>query len=295
MTLLVLGSRGQLGWTLLAQGAEVGLEIAGADLPELDITNPEALRDAIAESGARIVVNAAAYTAVDRAEAEPERAFMVNRDSVALLAAICEQRRLPLIHISTDYVYDGQGSRPYREDDPITPIGIYGQSKAEGEVVLREGLASHIIIRTAWLYGVHGQNFVKTMLRLGGEREKLQVVADQTGCPTYAGDLAAAILRIARRFMVEGDLPWGTYHFCGAGMATWHAFALAIFEEARHFRTLAVRQVEPITTGQYPTAARRPAYTVLDCGKIETAFGIRPPPWRESLSFYFKAIAGQWP
>jgi dTDP-4-dehydrorhamnose reductase len=284
MKLLVLGHRGQLGWELMRQAVLSGVDIQGADLPELNITDGASLRDGVEASGAHVVINTAAYTAVDRAEEEPAAAFAVNRDAVAMLAEICAGYSLPCIHISTDYVFDGTASRPYREEDPIAPLGVYGQSKAQGEESLRRRLDRHVIIRTAWLYGVHGHNFVKTMLRLGGEHETLRVVADQQGCPTFAADLAAAILRICKSVAAAEPQTWGTYHYCGQGVATWHEFAQEIFRLARPHQRLTVESVAAIRSDEYPAATRRPAYSVLDCRRIGSRFGIQIPPWRLSLA-----------
>jgi dTDP-4-dehydrorhamnose reductase len=180
--------------------------------------------------------------------------------------------------------FDGSASRPYSEEDRIAPLGIYGQSKWEGEEAVRSCLREHVIVRTAWLYGHHRQNFVKTMLRLARQRGVLRVVDDQRGCPTWSRDLAEAMAMMCQRIMQGGNLePWGTYHFCGAGQTTWYGFAQAIFEEAQAFEPLQVREVVPIPTTAYPTPARRPAYSVLDCAKIQSVLSITPRPWRESL------------
>jgi dTDP-4-dehydrorhamnose reductase len=230
------------------------------------------------------VVNAAGYTAVDEAESEPELAFAVNRDGPAYLASACGKAGIPLVHISTDYVFDGQKKGAYLVTDPVSPLSVYGKSKAAGEVEVREHLREHLILRTGWLYGVYGHNFVKTMLRLGREREVVQVVADQYGCPTYAADLAETILRIAAQFLQGGRVHWGTYHYCGKGVTTWHGFAEEIFDIAREYVLLRVKRLEPISTAEYSTVAKRPANSVLDCSFFETHFGFSPEPWKESLS-----------
>ncbi|MEJ2233181.1 MAG: dTDP-4-dehydrorhamnose reductase [Syntrophobacterales bacterium] len=186
--------------------------------------------------------------------------------------------------MSTDFVFDGEKRGPYHETDQVSPLNVYGKSKAAGEIAVRERLQEHIILRTAWVYGVHGNNFVKTMLRLGREREVVHVVDDQYGCPTYAADLAETILKIAAQFLDDGQVQWGTYHYCGKGVTSWYGFAEAIFSVAAEYVALRVRQVEPISTAQYPTAARRPANSVLDCSLVERSFGIVPKPWDESLA-----------
>ncbi|MCG2757431.1 MAG: dTDP-4-dehydrorhamnose reductase, partial [Desulfobacteraceae bacterium] len=222
MKILVIGSKGQLGHELLIQGNNSGYEILPADLPDLDITDKTQVKHRLEKSQPSLVVNAAAYTNVDKAETEQNLAFAVNRDGPANLAEICALFKVPLIHISTDFVFDGKKSSPYIESDPASPLSIYGKSKQEGENEVRSRLKKHIILRTAWLYGVHGQNFVKTMLRLGKEKEVINVVADQFGSPTSATDLAAAVLQIISRIKYSGDINWGTYHYCGHGITTWH-------------------------------------------------------------------------
>ncbi|MGB6383068.1 MAG: dTDP-4-dehydrorhamnose reductase, partial [Syntrophobacteria bacterium] len=202
----------------------------------------------------------------------------------AYLASACGKAGIPLVHISTDYVFDGQKQGAYLETDPVSPLSVYGKSKAAGEVEVREHLKEHLILRTGWLYGVHGHNFVKTMLRLGREREKVQVVTDQYGCPTYAADLAETILRIAAKLLDGRQVHWGTYHYCGKGVTSWHGFAEAIFNLARKYVPLKVKQTEAITTAEYPTAAKRPANSVLDCSLFRSHFGFAPKPWNESLA-----------
>jgi len=284
VNLLIIGSNGQLGWELVRQGRERGFDIVPLDLPEFDLTDASELKRVVSRTGASLVINAAAYTAVDKAESEPDLAFAVNRDGPAYLASLCHEREVPLIHISTDYVFDGTKKDPYRETDPVSPLGVYGRSKEEGERAVRDRLPEHLIIRTAWLYGLHGNNFVKTMLRLGRERETVQVVADQYGCPTSAADLAEAILHMASRIAEKKPIAWGTYHCCGRGVTTWHGFAEAIFDAAGGHDSFRVKMVMPITTEEYPTPAKRPANSALDCSLIAEHFGIRTRPWRESLS-----------
>ena len=282
--LAIIGSSGQLGWELVRQSWLRGMNVHAIDFPDIDIADAASIRSWLEPLHVKAVVNAAAYTAVDRAESEPDNAFAVNRDGAANLARCCREWNIPLLHISTDYVFDGSKQGAYLEDDRVNPIGVYGHSKEEGEVELRKHLERHVIIRTAWLYGFHGQNFVKTMLKLGRERETLRVVEDQYGCPTYAADLADAILMIAGQHLSGRSIAWGTYHYCGKGSTTWHGFAETIFEFARNYETFRVKEVTPIGTSGYPTPAQRPANSILDCSKIEHHFGIRPRPWKESLS-----------
>ena len=284
MKLLIIGDKGQLGHELMARGPGAGLEVAGADLPDIDITDPASVARRLDADPPDLVINAAAYTAVDRAESEPEAAYAVNRDGPAMLARACRDRSVPLTHVSTDFVFDGEKGSPYTETDPVRPLGVYGASKAEGETAVRELLESHFIVRTAWLYGVHGANFVKTMIRLGRERETLRVVADQHGCPTSAADLADALLTMANQVRRGGDILWGTYHYCGSGITTWHGLAEAAIGQARAHVPMTVTEIVPIPTSEYPTPARRPAFSALDCGKIEAAFGVTRRPWAESLA-----------
>jgi dTDP-4-dehydrorhamnose reductase len=284
MKILVIGCNGQLGWELVRLGSGCGWPILALDYPEIDITVPATVDACFDLNRIDLVINAAAYTAVDKAESEPGVAFAVNREGPAHLADRCLKRVIPMIHVSTDYVFDGTKSGAYVEEDAVAPLGIYGASKAAGEEEVRNRLPEHIIVRTAWLCGVHGHNFVKTILKAGREKTSLRVVADQHGCPTFAADLAEAILEIARQAEKNGCVQWGTYHYCGAGQTTWHGFAKAVFEIAGQYETFAVEEVVPISTADYPTPVKRPVNSVLDCAKIEKQFGIRPRPLRESLT-----------
>ncbi|MCE5251334.1 dTDP-4-dehydrorhamnose reductase [bacterium] len=290
MKIVVTGSKGMLAGDLIPRLERSGFPVAGFDMPGHDITRPEELRRDLEAEHPDMVINCAAYTAVDRAETEQEAAFRVNRDGAASCADACSRLGIPLIHISTDFVFDGSLDRPYRENDATGPLSIYGRSKCEGEEAVRAGLTEHIIVRSAWLFGVHGGNFVKTILRNAREGKELRVVDDQTGCPTWAGDLAYALTGIALFVRTRpGESPWGTYHFCGAGQTTWCGFARAVIEEAGRYEQLAVCSVQPITSDMYPAPARRPSWSVLDTGKISGVFGIEPLEWREGL----KAMLGE--
>lgn len=234
-----------------------------------------------------LIVNAAAYTNVDKAESEPDLAFAVNSDGPDNLAGVCAKAKLPFIHISTDYVFDGQKKSPYIETDRVSPLGVYGKSKQQGEKRVRFQTKEHIILRTSWLYGVHGNNFVKTMLKLGREKRVIKVVSDQYGSPTSAADLAEAVLTIADLIIsapgINFKINWGTYHYCGHGITTWHEFAEAVFEIAGKHDVMKVEKIEPIKTVDYPTPAQRPLFSALDCSLIEKSFGIKTKPWQESL------------
>jgi dTDP-4-dehydrorhamnose reductase len=276
--ILVTGINGQLGQELqktLASAAEV----IGVPRERVDFSQPESLRQIIAEVKPDAVINSAAYTAVDKAESEFDLAMAVNGQAPGIIAEECQKLGIRLIHISTDYVFDGTKSYPYQDTDPTNPLSAYGKSKLEGEQAIRKNCDNHSIIRTAWVYGVGGKgNFVKTMLRLGSDREEIRVVADQIGSPTWTGDLANAIASLL------DQTPPGTYHYTNSGVASWYDFAVAIFEEASQLGwNLKVQRVIPITTSEYPTPAKRPAYSVLSCAKIAAVLGTYPPHWRQGL------------
>lgn len=284
MKILITGSGGQLGREFVKQAEGLGFEPLAMNHADLDITRLDQTRKTIADLTPDMVVNASAYTNVDGAETHTEAAYAVNREGPAHLAAACSAFAIPLIHISTDFVFDGQKKTPYLESDPVSPLSIYGKSKAEGEAAVRTALQQHLIIRTSWLYSEHGHNFVKTMLNLGRERDRLSVVADQYGCPTGAADLAGAILAMAKKIITGDKIRWGTYHYCGEGTTTWHKFSETIFKLAASYENLKIRQVKPITTDQYPLPARRPPYSSLDCSLILDQFGVQAMPWEQSLA-----------
>jgi dTDP-4-dehydrorhamnose reductase len=293
MKILVFGAGGQIGREVCRTAAPPRYAIVPLDRKVIDITKSAAVSAVLAREAPDLAVNLAAYTAVDRAESEPETAWAVNCAGAAHIAAACDESATPLIHLSTDYVFDGRKTGPYREEDAVGPLGVYGLSKEAGERAVRAALPRHVILRTAWVFGAHGANFVKTMLRLAAERPVLRVVADQRGCPTAAADVAAALMLIAGH-IESGETEWGTYHFAGADAVSWHGFAEAILDLAA--AQLAARPpVEPITTDQYPTPARRPMNSVLDCRKIEEAFGIPLPPWRVGLASVVREVLDRTP
>jgi dTDP-4-dehydrorhamnose reductase len=283
MNILILGHNGQLGFELCRKAAKLGIPFVSCDLPDFNITESDGIRAQIERSDCNLVINATAFTAVDMAEEEQELAFAVNAFGPYNLALACEKRDIPLIHVSTDYVFDGNKDGSYSEYDQMCPSSIYGKSKAVGESKIRTALKKHIIIRTAWLYGEHGQNFVKAMLRLGAEKENIDVVCDQIGCPTCAADLAEAIFQIVDYIFLRKPVCWGTYHYTGKGTASWYEFAKEIFKEAKKHRELRIKKVDAISTAQYPTLAVRPKNSVLDCTLIKEAFGIQTKPWQTSL------------
>ncbi len=285
MRILIIGAKGQVGWELTRRAPTFGHEALAWDVEELDITSAVAVDRELTASGVDVVINAAAYTAVDKAEQEPALAFAVNRDGPAHLAAACARLQIPLLHISTDYVYDGAKSCPYVEDDPTQPLGVYGASKLAGDAAVQQLLPRHLILRVSWVFGIHGHNFVKTILRLAREREELRVVADQWGCPTFAGDIADTLLELAGRTTeMDANANWGTYHYCGEPATTWHGFASAIVELARARESLRVQTVTAITTADYPTPAARPANSMLDCARLQKSFNIISRPWCQGLS-----------
>lgn len=286
-TVLVVGETGQLARELARAAWAPGVELTFAGRDIIDLARPETATAIVAAMKPGVVVNAAAYTAVDKAESDADQAFLVNRDGPAALARAAAAVGAPLIHVSTDYVFDGTKDGAYTEDDPVVPVSVYGRSKEAGERAVREAAERHVILRTAWVYSPFGNNFVKTMLRLGAEREELRVVADQRGCPTAAADIAAAIVRLA-----GADHGWGTYHYSGAGPTTWHGFAEAIFAGAAARGAKVPARVTAIGTADYPTPAVRPANSVLDCSRIDRVHGIVARNWREALEDCLDALIG---
>ena len=287
--ILVTGANGQLGAEILAQLTPIETITAiGTTRDRLDLADPDSIRHAIVELEPDIILSSGAYTAVDRAESEPELAHAINAITPGLLAEATAQRGAKLIHLSTDYVFDGQKGSPYLETDPTGAIGVYGQTKLDGERAILAADPTAAIVRTAWVYGVGGTgNFVKTMLRLGKEREELRVVADQIGSPSWTGDIATAIVDLA----LNHSNASGVFQFTNSGVASWYDFAVAIFEEAAALGfPLAVQRVIPITTADYPTPAKRPAYSVLAGGKLATLRGTIAPHWRDGLRSMLKEL-----
>lgn len=294
MKILLLGGNGQVGHELrrsLAPLGDLTVTTRGGELPDrafcepLDLAHMDAIDALVERVSPAVVVNAAAYTAVDRAEDESELAFAINAEAPGRIASACAARGASLVHYSTDYVFDGSGNRPYGETDPTAPLGVYGRSKLAGEEAVAASGARHLVLRTAWVYGLYGANFLRTMLRLGSERDELRVVADQVGSPTPAwliADVTAAVLG-------QGIAGSGVRHLVSAGQTSWHGFAEAIFEEA-HAHGLITRRptVAPIATSEFPTRAARPAWSVLDPGSLAAEYGIDIPHWRQALATTFE-------
>jgi dTDP-4-dehydrorhamnose reductase len=285
MKILLLGKDGQVGWALRRALAPLG-SVTALGRAEADLSRPDILAAVLDAHDADAIVNAAAYTAVDRAESEPALARAVNADSVAVLAAHAAARGRWLVHYSTDYVFDGSGTRPWREDDPPAPLGVYGASKREGEAAIAAAGTRHLIFRTSWVHGAHGANFVRTMLRLARERDSLSVVADQIGAPTRADLIADITAHALRQALAQGDAASGLYHLAAAGETSWHDYASLVVAEALALGTplaAAPGRVHPIATADYPTAARRPLNSRLDTGRLVRQFGLVMPPWQDGV------------
>lgn len=279
MRALVFGSTGQVARELRRAASELGIEATFLDRAAADLADPEACAAAVRAASADVVVNAAAYTAVDKAEDEPELATLVNGTAPGAIAAACAGKGVPFLHVSTDYVFDGAAGRPWREQDPTGPLGAYGRSKLAGERAVVAGAPDHVILRTAWVFSAHGANFVKTMLKVGKGRPQMRVVGDQHGCPTGAADIAGALWTIAEDWS-RGRGRAGVFHYAGAPATTWAGFAEEIFARTGWSER---PEVTEISTADWPTKAVRPANSVLDCAAIGAAYGIAQPDWRLAL------------
>lgn len=305
MRILLLGANGQVGTELrrslaslgdVVPGTRDGRLADGAPCEVADLDDPAALAALVDRIAPGVVVNAAAHTAVDRAEDERDAAFRANAEAPGAIAEACARSGALLLHYSTDYVFDGRGTRPYREEDPTAPLGVYGASKLAGERAVAASGCRHLVLRTAWVYAAHGHNFLRTMLRLGAERDELRVVADQVGSPTPAALIADASAQIVERAAGGQGPQRGTWHLTTAGQTSWHGFAEAIFDGATARGLLASRpRVVPITTAEFPTPAARPAYSVLDLEALGEDFGITPPPWQAGLSRVLDELAAVRP
>ena len=291
MKILVLGSKGQLGLCLNDQLAITEHDVIYTSRGQIDISEFEVTKAQILEISPDIVINATAYTAVDKAEEEHQAADRINYLAVANISIICNQLDCWLIHVSTDYVFDGNSEVPYKEDNPTNPQGVYGDSKLKGEVAIEASGCKYLIIRTAWVYSEYGNNFLKTMLRLGADRDELSIVGDQIGCPTYAQDIAKSIVSILSCLDLK-DSSSGIYHYCGDEPCSWYDFARAIFLEAEVQGLKTPSYVKSITTADYPTPAIRPVYSVLDCTKIEGVFDVTRSNWRDGIKVVIDRLQG---
>jgi dTDP-4-dehydrorhamnose reductase len=287
-TIWVTGSKGQLGTEFsLQQNSMPGFNFVNTDIQELDLRDEKAVRSFLEANKPSYIINCAAYTAVDKAETDQKTAYEINRDVPAILVRLADPTITRIIHVSTDYVFDGLANRPYTEKDLTNPQSVYGRSKLDGELEILKG-EKNLVIRTSWLYSAYGNNFVKTMLRLGAEKEEIGVVYDQVGSPTWANDFAGAILTIIRE-LCNSEKKWGgIYHYANEGVCSWFDFASVIMKSAG----LACR-VNPITSAQYPQVAKRPPYSVFDTGKLKETFGITIPSWSTSIEKCLKQLTGK--
>jgi dTDP-4-dehydrorhamnose reductase len=291
MRICVTGVHGQVAAALAALGPAHGVEVLRLGRPDFDLAHPPGVGTLLARLAPDVVVNAAAYTAVDQAERESALAMAVNGTGPGILAEACAGLGLPILQLSTDFVFDGAKATPYREDDPTGPLGVYGLTKRAGEIAVAAANPRHVILRTAWVHAAEGQNFVCTMLRLANTHAMIPVVADQIGCPTYAADLAEAVLGIARqiRHAPAGDPRFGVFHVAGGGETSRAEFAAAIFASAaRAGRPVA--EVRPVATADYPTPAARPANSRLDCSRLNAIYGLALPHWRDGLARCLEAL-----
>lgn len=288
---LVTGGAGQVGIEISRLEWPGGVEVVAPGRDELDITNGNSVARYFSDVRPACVINLAAYTAVDKAEEDVAGAFLANAQGPALLAEAARRADAPIVHVSTDYVFDGSATEPYRECDRPHPVNAYGASKLAGELAVRAANARAIIVRTAWVLSAHRTNFIKTMLRLAATSPEIRVVDDQRGCPTSACDIALALQRITDRAMSDAATPWGIYHFVNAGETSWHGLAEHIFSWRAAHGVAQQPRVHPITTADYPTPARRPHYSCLDTSRIAEAFGIVPRPWQQAVDEILSELA----
>jgi dTDP-4-dehydrorhamnose reductase len=282
-SILIIGKIGQVGWELRRTVAPLG-RLVSVDYPEIDLTDGASARKWVRETKPAVIINAAAYTAVDKAEKEEERARLINGVAPGILAEEAKRAGALLIHYSTDYIFDGTKNTPYVEDDPPNPLGAYGRTKLAGDEAVRQVDGNHLIFRLCWVYGARGQNFMLTMMRLAREREKLRVVSDQVGCPSWSRMIAETTALALKQVLSSGEPGRfkGVYHLAACGQTTWHGFADAIVN-LMPAEGKKCSEVEAISTAEYPLPARRPAYSVLSCEKLQRTFGLQLPAWDESL------------
>lgn len=292
MRVLITGAQGQVGQELM-RSAPPNWQVQGLGSSELDISDASQVMASVQALQPLLIINAAAYTAVDKAESDSARAHAVNHLGAENLAKAASSIRCPLLHISTDYVFSGEHTQPHTEQDTPAPNSVYGESKWLGEQAIHAFCPEHIILRTSWVFGLHGNNFVKTMLRLGQERDALSIVSDQIGGPTSARSIAQTLWQIAQHYQLNGICTWGTYHFSGAPTCSWYDFATEIFTQAAALQLIAKMPVlKPISTSDYPTPAQRPVYSVLDNTKLSQQLNIEQSDWKSELNLMLCALKG---
>ena len=273
MKILLTGCDGQVGWEICRKAPQFNFSVIPTDIRNLDITDLGAVRALQEKERADIIINSAAYTAVDKAESDQELAHKVNAIGAQNLAIVAAESDVPILHISTDYIFDGKSTAPYLDDSTPAPQSVYGKTKLAGEQLVAEANSKFVTLRTSWVFGIEGNNFVKTMLRIGNDNDEISVVADQFGSPTFAGHIARALLLLTEQYKNEGTLAWGNYNFCDSGITTWHGFASKIMEQGLARQQLeSLPIVRPIRTQEYPTPAVRPNYSMMDCSKFEKCF-----------------------
>ncbi|HEY2566098.1 MAG TPA: dTDP-4-dehydrorhamnose reductase [Candidatus Aquirickettsiella sp.] len=287
--ILLTGANGQLGNEIINLTKNVSLKLYPVTRTQLNITNLAQIEYVLSTVKPKYIINAAAYTAVDKAEKESELAFSINAFGVKNLAKIAQKYNIPLLHISTDYIFDGQKKNAYSEEDEAQPLSIYGQSKLSGENFLRDIWCKHIILRVSWVFGAFGNNFVKTIIRLASERNELRIITDQKGAPTYAGDIAQALLKIIE-CLDKGQTDWGTYHYTGTPPLSWYEFAKKIVNEAKQHQQFILKEIIPITASEYSSIALRPFNSELACQKITQTFNIKPNNWSDGLYKVIKIL-----
>ncbi len=294
MDVLIVGAAGQLGTELRIRSQLRGYNTTAVDRSQLDISDTTSVNELVTRLKPSVIINAAAYTAVDRAETDVVTAYAVNRDGPLTLAKACANANIPLLHVSTDYVFDGHKLTPYNETDTPNPQGVYGQSKYAGEIAVATTLQKQLTLRVSWVFSATGNNFVRTILRLAKERDELKIVADQTGAPTWAGDIAEVLLTVVDRINQNNPIPWGLYHYTGSPVTTWHAFAETICDQAFELGMLGKKPIiHPITTAEYPTVAKRPQNSMLDCTHILNGLNIPQSDWKKGLKEILTIWKGQ--
>lgn len=290
MRVLITGAHGQVGQELM-QSAPASWQISGFSSKALDISDAQQVLKAVQQLQPQLIINAAAYTAVDKAESDRDRAYAVNQLGAHNLARAAQSIDCPLLHISTDYVFDGKHNKPYTEHDTPAPNSVYGDSKWQGELAITAICSKYIILRTSWVFGLHGNNFVKTMQRLGQQHDVLSIVSDQVGGPTSARSIAQALWQIAQQYRSCGECPWGTYNFSGSPTCSWYEFAESIFAQAAELQLITkVPLLKAIASSDYPTLAQRPAYSVLDNTKISQQFKIAQSDWKSELNLVLREL-----